>query len=65
MCQRSFCGGGHFKTCLGAGEMAPEVKELAAKSEDVSLIPGTQAVGGEGHLLHVVPSPPHMHHGTC
>lgn len=35
--------------------MATRVKVLAAKSDDVSLIPGTQVVEGESHLLRVVP----------
>lgn len=34
--------------------MATRVKVLAAKSDDMSLIPGTQAVEGESHLLRVV-----------
>lgn len=35
--------------------MAAQVKVLAATPDDVSLIPGTQAVEGESHLLRVVP----------
>jgi hypothetical protein len=39
----------------GAGEMAQRVKGLAAKPEDLSLIPGTYTVKGENRLLQVVP----------
>lgn len=45
---------------LGAGEMAQQVRELAAKSDHLSSIPRTHRVEGNNHL-HKLTSDLHAH----
>lgn len=50
---------------IGAGEMTYWVKTIAAKSNNLSLIPRNVMVERENQLCQVILQPPHTCHGIC
>lgn len=53
-----------FMCTYMAGKVALQVKVLATKPDDQSLIAGTHRVEGENWVLQVLPWPPYSHHDT-